>query len=254
MSRFDWLRRVRSRSTEEQMLATMLVAGVVFAIVALVAFLRPGGQSAASVHGPQVRTAQTNGDANAPQGSSTHVAIDQGITPDAPAPASDAQTITEKLQRLFGAVVTPLGFTTDLPPLIKTATPVSVSTSNPNTFPTTFPSLPGKLPPPPPTLPPPPPTLPPTTDTLPPPTTATTVPPTTVTTLPPTTVPTLPPTTPPPTTQPPTTDTTLPPSTDTTLPPTTDTTQPPTTDTTQPVTTSSSATTSTGLLPGVPLP
>jgi hypothetical protein len=235
------LRRVRGRSTEEQMLVTMLVAGVVFAIVALVAFLRPGSGSTSSARGPQVRTAHT--DASAPQGSSTHIAIDQGITPDQPAPA-DAQSITDKLQRLFGAVVTPFGFTTDLPPLIRTSTtPVTVRTSNPNTFPSTFPSLPGTLPPPPPTLPPPPPTLPPTTDTLPPPTTQppTTLPPTTQppTTLPPTTQPptTQPPTTQPPTTQPPTTQppTTQPPSTDTTTtpPPSTDTTTaPPSTDTT----------------------
>jgi hypothetical protein len=252
MGRIPNFRRLRARSTEEQMLATMLVAGLVFAVVSLVAFLRPGGSSSAAARGPEQNAVANTKALDGSSGRRTrtsHTSTSSGTV--APEPTD----LTQKLQGLFASVLSPLGFTTSLPhldpaPAGSVAIQPVASPGAPTGFPTSFPALPGKLPPPV-SLPPVTDTLPPTTDTLPPPTT---VPPTTLppTTLPPTTD-TLPPTTDtlPPTTDtlPPTTDT-LPPTTDT-LPPTTDT-LPPTTDTLPPTTDTLPPTTDT--LPATTLP
>jgi hypothetical protein len=243
MGRIPNLKRLRARTTEEQMLATMLVAGLVFAVVSLVAFIRPGSSgSTANAKGPEIRASAHSRPPTTPSNDSSSSADTAAAQAGASAPAA---TVTQQLQGLFASVLTPLGFNTSLPTNLVPNAPNTVPFVNVSagptttTFPTTFQPLPG-------TLPPPPPVLPPVTQTLPP----TTLPPTT---LPPTTAPptTAPPTTHPPTTAPPTTapPTTAPP---TTAPPTT---APPTT---APPTSTSAATTTSGPLPvttpSLPLP
>src|SRR6202022_310999 len=107
---------LRARSSEEQMLATMLVAGLVFAVVSLVAFLRPGSSgSTASARGPEVKAAMVTRPRSTTAGNQSSSSSTDTAPAGAGAPPAPAGTVTQQLQGLFASVLSPLGFNTSLP-------------------------------------------------------------------------------------------------------------------------------------------